>query len=82
MIDVRKVLRDLTTGKDSQTHDVARWSWLMSWCAVLGHSIWSSLSGHFPSVAELAGALTAVAAGHGIAIGAKGSTEPDPEDAK
>ena len=69
--------RQLVTGKDNQTHDLGRWSWVISMAAVLAHDGWQVWHGVQADVQSLAIALAAVAAAHGMAIGLKGKTEPE-----
>ena len=72
----RKVLLDMVTGRDNQTHDLGRWSWAGSTLAVLAHDAWQLRQGANVSVRDLAIALAAVAAAHGVALGVKATTEP------
>jgi hypothetical protein len=70
-------LLQLVTGRDNRTHDLGRWSWLIDTLAVLGLAArqeWAK-SGSV-SIRDLAIALAAVAAAHGVALGLKASTEP------
>ena len=30
-----EILKQLLTGKDNQTHDIARWSWMLGFIAVI-----------------------------------------------
>ena len=66
----------LLTGKDNSTPDLGRWSWAISTAAVLAHDGYQLYKGVHVDIQTLAVALAAVAAAHGIAIGAKGHTEP------
>lgn len=72
-------LKDLVTGKDNTTHDLGRWSWIGSFLAIVGHGFYSLYHGLAVSLTDLATALSAVAAAHGIAIGVKKDTEPPKE---
>lgn len=70
------ILKDLFTGKDGETHDLGRWSWAGSWCAVVvaaGANWWHGLA---IDLTALGAALCAVAGAHGAALWAKRSTEP------
>ena len=71
-----KWLNDLVTGKDNATHDIGRWSWLICTMAVLAHDGYQLYHGAAVAVQDLAFALSAVAAAHGLAIGAKSKAEP------
>ena len=70
------LFKQLMTGRDNETHDLGRWSWFASFVAVIGHSIWNTLSGVPVKLTDLAMALAAVAGAHGVALGMKKDTEP------
>jgi len=70
------MFRHLMTGRDNQTHDLGRWSWLICTMAVLTHDAWQLKHAVVVDVQSLAIALSAVAAAHGIALGIKANTEP------
>lgn len=71
-------LKQLVTGKDNATHDMGRWSWLVSMATVIGHSIWAAVQHTTVDVMQLAQALGVVVAAHGAALWAKKDTEPTP----
>ena len=68
--------RNLVTGKDNKTHDMARWSWLICTLAVMAHDAWQLAHGVQTNVKDLAFALSSIAAAHGAAIKLKENTEP------
>lgn len=70
------LLTQLLTGADNQTHDLGRWSWAVSMATVIGHSVYAAYQHLAVDLVQLASALAAVAAAHGIAIGIKKDTEP------
>lgn len=70
-------LKHLVTGKDNSTHDLGRYSWIVSMLTVVGHSVWSLVSHTAVDLMNLAQALAVVVAAHGAAIWAKKDTEPD-----
>ena len=70
------ILRQLLTGKDGATNDLGRWSWVICMVSVLAHDAFQLYRNIPVDVRDLAIALSAVAAAHGIAIGAKSHTEP------
>jgi hypothetical protein len=72
--------RNIVTGKDNKTHDMARWSWLISTLALLGHDGWQLSHGVQTNVKDLAQALALVAAAHGAALKLKENTEPAPNE--
>lgn len=73
---MRELFRQLVTGKDNQTHDIGRWSWLVSLLSVVGAAISNAAHGLAVDLVSLATALGAVAGAHGISIMAKRDTEP------
>ena len=70
------IIQQLLTGKDGETNDLGRWSWVICMGAVLLHDAFQLYRNIPVDVRDLAIALSAVAAAHGIAIGAKSHTEP------
>lgn len=70
------LINQLLTGKDNTTHDIGRWSWLVSLLAVIGTTAFNLAHGAVVDLMQLAGALGAVAGAHGVSIMAKSSTEP------
>jgi hypothetical protein len=75
---VPNFLKQLLTGKDGQTHDLARWSWLLSLFTVMGGAIWNSYhsSTMTMDIMMFAQAVAVIAGAHGVAIYAKKDTEP------
>jgi hypothetical protein len=71
-----KLLRDLFTGRDGQTHDLGRWSWAGSFLAVVAAAAGNWWHGVAIDVVALGTALAAVAGAHGAALWAKKETEP------
>ncbi len=69
-------LRQLTTGKDNTTHDLGRWSWIVSVASILGASGMNWWHNAVIDIAQLAQALATVAGAHGLALWAKKDTEP------
>lgn len=74
-----KVFRDLLTGQDNRTHDLGRWSWMVSLFSVVGLQVWATYKSNTVNILEFATALGAVGASHGVAIMAKFKTEPNKE---
>lgn len=73
---VKVALLQVVTGKDNQTHDLGRWSWVICTASVLGHDAWQLTHSVPVDIKDLALALSAVAGAHGVALGMKASTEP------
>lgn len=75
---MNKFIERLTTGKDNQTPDLGRWSWIISLTLVSAAAMWMiAKESQAFSLRELAEALGIVSASHGVAIFAKKDTEPN-----
>lgn len=72
-------LKQLLTGKDGQTHDLGRWSWVVSTASVIGGGVWNALHAGVIDLMQLAQAIGLVVAAHGGALWAKKDTEPEPK---
>lgn len=70
-------LKQLLTGKDGETQDLARWAWLLSLLTVIVGSIWNAFHQSTFSLTDFAQAVAVIAGAHGVAIYAKKDTEPD-----
>jgi hypothetical protein len=77
VIDFRKVFRDLTTGKDGQTHDLGRWSWIVTTLSLIAGAVWNAVHGGVVDLMAFAQAIGVNVAAHGGALWAKAKTEPD-----
>jgi len=75
-----KVLREILTGIDGQSHDLGRYSWLGSFLSVTGIALWQELRGQHVDLMVLATAQGAIAASHSAALFIKRSTEPKPPE--
>ena len=78
-----KILREILTGIDGQSHDLGRYSWLMSWIGITAAAFGYWFHGKDIDLAILAAAYGGNAAAHAGALFMKRSTEPQPpEDPK
>ena len=71
------ILNDLMTGKDNETQDLGKWSWVVSMAAVIsaaGANWWHNIA---IDLTALGTALGVVAGAHGAALWAKRNTEPE-----
>lgn len=75
-----KILRELLTGIDGQSHDLGRYSWLGSFLSVTGLALWQEARGQHVDIMVLATAHGAIAAAHAGALFMKRSTEPKPPE--
>lgn len=75
---MKDILTHLLTGQDGKTHDLGRWSWLITTLSVIGGAAWNALHAGAVDLMQLAQAVGIVVAAHGAAIFAKKDTEPKP----
>ena len=69
-------LKNIVTGKDNETHDIGRWSWVLSFLAVVIIGLWQVINGNAVSLRELAESLGLVSGAHSASLWAKKDTEP------
>jgi len=73
---ISKVLNDLLTGEDNKTHDIGRWSWMISLFAVIIGTGYEVVRGDMPSIKDFAEAVGIIAGAHGAAVMLKKDAEP------
>jgi hypothetical protein len=73
---MNKILTHLLTGKDNQTHDIARWTWLVGFVAIICIAIYEVMQSHQVSLTELAEALGLVSGAGGASVMMKQNSEP------
>lgn len=73
---MNELLTQLLTGKDGETHDIARWSWVISFTVLVGGAVWNAYTSRILGLREFAESVGIVAAAHGAALFAKKDTEP------
>jgi hypothetical protein len=71
-----KILNDLLTGADNKTHDIARWSWMISLFAVLFATGYELIHNTMPSIKDFAEAVGIISGAHGAAVMLKKDSEP------
>jgi len=71
-----KILNDLLTGVDNKTHDIARWSWLLSFLAIVLGAGYEVIHSQLPSLRDFAEAVGIISGAHGAAVMLKKDTEP------
>jgi hypothetical protein len=74
---IKRVFSHVMTGKDGQTHDLGRWSWLLSFVVIVAGAGWNAWHKLEVDLAQLALALSGNATAHAVAIFAKAKTEPE-----
>jgi len=73
---MKDFLNQLLTGKDNQTHDIARWAWMIGFIAVISIAVYEVIQAHQVSLTELAEALGIVSGAGGASVMMKKDTEP------
>jgi hypothetical protein len=73
---IKKVLNDLLTGADNKTHDIARWSWMLSFFAITFGAGYEMIHNDIPTLKDFAEAVGIIAGAHGAAVMLKKDTEP------
>lgn len=77
-----KPINDLLTGKDNETHDIGRYSWLVSMVTVAGAAVSNVWHAGIVDLMQLAQAIGVIVVAHGGALFAKSKTEPDNNNSK
>jgi len=75
------IFTHILTGKDNQTHDIAKWAWMLGFVLVGASAIFLIYSGKEISLTELAGALGIVSGSGAASVAGKhmAGAEPDPQ---
>jgi hypothetical protein len=78
---MNEIFTHILTGKDNQTHDIARWAWALGFFVVAVSAIYLIYTGHEISLTELAGALGIVSGSGAASVAGKhmAGAEPDPQ---
>jgi CHASE2 domain-containing sensor protein len=76
---MNKILSHILTGKDNQTHDIARWAWMLGFLVVAGAAIYLIYSGKEISLTELAGALGIVSGSGAASVAGKHMAGAEPQ---
>lgn len=71
-----EIFKQLLTGKDNQTYDIGRVSWVIGLIAVIALAFYEVMHSTV-SIRELAEALGIVSAAGGASVAMKSKTEPD-----
>jgi len=72
---VKTILKQLLTGKDNQTYDIGRVSWMLGIVSVIAIAFYEVMHSSV-SLRELAESLGIVSSASGVSIMAKKDTEP------
>jgi hypothetical protein len=71
-----KILNDILTGRDNKTHDIARWSWVLSFFAIVLGAGYELIQGQTLSLRDFAESIGIISGAHGGAMLMKKDTEP------
>lgn len=74
---MNKILNDLLTGKDNETHDIGRWSLVFSMFTFIGACIYNGAHSQVIELEKLYMGMSAIVGAHGAAMLMKKETEPD-----
>jgi hypothetical protein len=74
---MKKILNDLLTGKDNETHDIGRWSLLVSMFGFFGACIYNAIHSGLVDLEKLYMGVAAIVGAHGAALLMKKDSEPD-----
>ena len=72
---MKQIIQQLLTGKDNQTYDLGRVSWLVGMLAVIGLAAYEVMH-NTVSLRELAESLGIVSAANGASVAMKQNAEP------
>lgn len=73
---MKEIVKQLLTGKDNETYDIGRVTWLIGLVAVIGLAFYEVLYSTV-SIRELAESLGIVSAAGGASVAMKAKSEPD-----
>ena len=73
---MKELLKQLLTGADNQTHDVARWSWLSTTVATIAGAAWNAVHAGTIDLMAFAQAVGIISGAHGAAVMMKKDSEP------
>jgi hypothetical protein len=73
---MREFFKQLLSGKDNQTHDIGRWSWLVTTLSVIAGGAWNAIHSGALDLAAFSQAVAVVVGAHGATLWAKRDTEP------
>ena len=73
---MNKIVNDLLTGKDNETHDIGRWSLVFTMFAFLGSCIFNAIHSGAIDLEKLYMGVAAIVGAHGAALLMKKDSEP------
>ena len=76
---MNEMFTHILTGKDNQTHDIAKWAWMLGFLLVGCSAIYLIYTGKDISLTELAGALGIVSGSGAASVAAKQVSGAEPQ---
>lgn len=76
---MNEIFTHILTGKDNQTHDIARWTWFLGFIVVASAAIYLIYLGKEISLTELAAALGIVSGSGAASVAAKQMSGSEPQ---
>ena len=75
---MKQIVKQLLTGKDNETYDLGRISWVVCVIAAIGIAIYNLIHSITFTLEDFGRSIAAIVGVHGAAIWAKKDTEPSP----
>lgn len=75
---MKQIVKQLLTGKDNETYDLGRISWVLCVFAAIGIAIYNLIHNITFTLEDFGRSIAAIVGVHGAAIWAKRDTEPSP----
>ena len=76
---MNEIFTHILTGKDNNTHDIAKWAWMLGFLLVGCSAIYLIYTGKDISLTELAGALGIVSGSGAASVAAKQVSGAEPQ---
>lgn len=75
-------LKTLLTSKDNETHDLGRWSWLISLIVATVGAVWNAIHSGIVDISNYAQTISIISGAHAGSLWVKKDTEPLTGDKK
>lgn len=74
---LKKLLHNILTGRDNETFDLGRISWIINNFSLIGFTIFNGYKNGSINIVDFANAAAVIVGAHGLALWVKQGTEPD-----
>lgn len=74
------IVRNILTGKDNRTHDIARWSWMITTVIIIIGAAYNAYHSNLFGVRDFAESIGIIVGAHGAAVLMKKDSEPTSSD--